>query len=620
MIVYSDTKASFRRDVFENRIEDVILDRFKSKLGRSVPPNEIRSWKNSMQYMDRVLADGGIPDDARVGIEYNIPQSSKRIDFIVSGRDAEERDSLVIVELKQWEAVSMTTKDAIVRTVLGGGERETEHPSYQAWTYAALLEDYNETIRDEGINLFPCAYLHNCRSDRAIRAPFYDEHLKKAPVFIRDDARALQDFIKQYIRFGDARNTLYRIDNGRLRPSKSLVDALVGMLQGNREFLMIDDQKLVFETALELAGKASEGRKSILIVRGGPGTGKSVVAINLLVEMTNRGLVAQYVSKNAAPRQVYESKLTGTLKKSRISNLFKGSGSFLDSDPGIFDVLIVDEAHRLNEKSGLYQNLGENQILETIRASKMTVFFIDEDQRVTLGDIGEVGEIRKWADACGAVVHELELQSQFRCNGSDGYLAWVDHALQIRDTANPDLSGADYDFRVFDSPASLRDAIFAANDESGNSRLVAGYCWPWKSKKDPGAMDIVIPEFDFAMRWNLTSDGSLWLVVPDSINEVGCIHTCQGLDLNYVGVIFGEDFVIRDGVVTIDVGKRAAADRSVRGWKRLAKLDPELARQKADMIVKNTYRTLMTRGLKGCFVYCVDPDTNAYFRSFARQE
>lgn len=617
MIVYSDTKLAFRSDVFENRIEDVILDRFRSKLGRSAAPNEIRAWKNSMPYMDRVLADVGIPDDARIGIEYNIPQSSKRVDFIVSGRDADRRDALVIVELKQWESVATTNKDAIVRTVVGGGERETEHPSYQAWTYAALLEDYNETIRDEQIHLIPCAYLHNCRTDRSIRAPFYEEHLKKAPVFIRDDARALQAFIKQHIRFGDSRNTLYRIDNGRIRPSKSLVDALVGMLEGNREFLMIDDQKLVFETALALADEAQQGRKSVLIVQGGPGTGKSVVAINLLVEMTRRELVAQYVSKNAAPRQIYESRLAGTFKKSRISNLFKGSGSYLDTEPGAFDVLIVDEAHRLNEKSGLYQNLGENQILETIRASKATVFFIDEDQRVTLGDIGETAEIRKWAATCGATVHELELQSQFRCNGSDGYLAWVDHVLQIRETANPDLSGADYDFRVFDSPTALRDAIFEANEASGNSRLVAGYCWPWNSKKDPQAMDIVLPEFDFAMRWNLTSDGSLWLVKPDSIHEVGCIHTCQGLDLDVVGVIIGEDFVIRDGVAMVDVGRRASADRSVRGWKRLAKEQPELARRKADMIVKNTYRTLMTRGLKGCFLFCVDAETNAYFKRFA---
>lgn len=616
MIVYSETKDRFREDVFSNKIESLILELFKTKTKRSVGRSEIASWKNSMQFMDRVLGDDGIPGDARVGIEYTIPQSAKRIDFLLCGADAEKQDTVVIVELKQWQALKATPKDAIVRTAMGGGEVETEHPSYQAWTYAALLEDYNETVRDERIQLYPCAYLHNCVSGTEVRSHFYSEHLKKAPVFIRDDARALQDFIKQHVRYGESSDLLYRIDHGRIRPSKNLADAVSSMLKGNREFLMIDDQKLVYETALSLAAEAQRGRKAVLIVHGGPGTGKSVVAINLLVELTRRELVAQYVSRNAAPRAVYESKLVGDFKKSRISNLFNGSGSFVSSEPDVFDALIVDEAHRLNEKSGLYQNLGENQIKEIIEASKLSVFFLDEDQRVTLKDIGEAAEIRRWAEDARASVCELALESQFRCNGSDGYLAWVDHALQIRDTANPTLEGIDYDFRVYESASQLRDAIFEKNRAANRARLVAGYCWPWASKKDPDAKDIVFPGTDFAMRWNLTMDGSLWIVKPESVNEVGCIHTCQGLELDYVGVIIGDDLAVRNGRVVVDVSKRARADRTVFGFQKFAKEHPEEARKKAGAIVKNTYRTLMTRGARGCFVFCTDPETNAYFKSF----
>jgi len=618
MIVYSETKSRFRDDVLSNNIEDVIHELFKSKLKRSVGPNEVRSWKNSMQYMDRVLEDGEIPADARVGIEYSLPQSAKRIDFLLSGRNAANQDIVVIVELKQWESLKVTNKDAIVRTVLGGGERETEHPSYQAWTYAALLEDYNETVQEEGIGLFPCAYLHNLRSAQAVRSPFYIEHLKKAPIFARDDALELRSFIKEHVKHGDSSDILYRIDNGRIRPSKSLADALLSMLQGNHEFLMIDEQKLVYETGLELAAAAQKGKRRVLIVEGGPGTGKSVVAVNLLVELTNRELLTQYVSKNAAPRQVYESKLVGSFRKSHVSNLFKGSGSFTSTEPDTFDVLIVDEAHRLNEKSGLYQNLGDNQIKEIIEASKMSVFFLDEDQRVTLKDIGEKSEIRRWAVASGAEVQELALESQFRCNGSNGYLSWVDHALQIRETANTDLAGIDYEFRVCDSPSGLRDLIFEQNRENNKARLVAGYCWPWASKRNPEAMDIVFPGTDFAMQWNLASDGSLWIVKPDSVKEVGCIHTCQGLDLDYVGVIVGNDFAIRDGVAVIDISKRASADRSVHGYKKLLKEKPDEATRMGELIVKNTYRTLMTRGLKGCSLFCTDEETNRYFRSFER--
>lgn len=618
MIVYAESKAVFRRDVLSNRIEEVVHELYRARLHRSVGRREVESWRNSMQYMDRVLEDPEIADDVRVGIEYTIPQSAKRIDFVLSGRDAAEHDNLVIVELKQWSSMEPTPKDAIVRTVLGGRMVETEHPSYQAWTYAALLEDYNEEVQEGEIGLHPCAYLHNCVSGAVVRSAFYAEHTKRAPAFVRDDALALRDFIKQHVRYGDASDVLYRIENGRIRPSKGLADALVSMLAGNREFLMIDEQKLVYETALALAEESvSNGKRQVLIVEGGPGTGKSVVAMNLLVESTRRDQVARYVSRNAAPRAVYESKLVGHHRKSRISNLFGGSGSFTETPAGTFDVLIVDEAHRLNEKSGLYQNLGENQIKELISAAKFSVFFVDSDQQVTLKDIGDKETIRTWAERLGAASIEMELSSQFRCNGSDGYLAWLDHTLQIRDTAHPTLDGVDYEFGVSDSPTELRDAIVERNVATNRSRLVAGYCWPWASKKDPEAMDIVFEEHDFAMRWNLTDDGSLWIVKPSSIDEVGCIHTCQGLELDYVGVILGEDLVVRDGRLVADVTKRARADRTVFGHKKFARENPEIAPKRFDRIVKNTYRTLMTRGMRGCYVYSVDAETREYFRSAA---
>lgn len=616
MIIYSEPKARFQADVESNRIAERVHKLFREKTRRSVAPREFSSWQNSMLYVRNVLDDDEIPDDAQVSIEFTIPQSAKRIDVIVSGQDEHHREAAIIIELKQWETVEKTGKDAIVSTFLGGKVRETEHPSYQAWTYAALLRDFNETVQSEDIRLVPCAYLHNCTSAEGILDSFYSQHLEEAPAFLRSDAGRLRSFIKRYVKYGDSRDLMFRIDQGRIRPSKSLVDSLLSMLEGNQEFLLIDDQKLVYETALALAHEGRTGPKRVLIVEGGPGTGKSVVAINLLVELTARQLVTQYVSRNAAPRAVYEAKLTGTFKKTRIANMFRGSGSFIEGEPDTFDALIVDEAHRLNEKSGLYKNLGENQIKELIAASRMTVFFIDEDQRVTIQDIGTKAEIKQWADELGAETTELELVSQFRCNGSDGYLGWVDHALQVRPTANTDLDGIDYDFAVCESPSELRDRIFEKNHDANKARLVAGYCWDWKSKKDPSAIDIEFPGTDFQMRWNLDTDGSLWIVMPESVNEVGCIHTCQGLELDYVGVIIGPDLTVRDGVVTTDASERSRNDSSVKGLKKLKKEDPDRARELGKLVIKNTYRTLMTRGQKGCFVYCTDPETQEYFRSF----
>jgi hypothetical protein len=617
MIVYLAEKSQFLEDVDSNRIEQRILAEYRRTHRRNVGASEVSSWRNSMGFMQRIVEDEAIPDNAGVAIEFGIPQTIKRIDFILTGRNSDDRPSAIVIELKQWTEARPTQKDAIVSTVLGGARVETEHPSYQAWSYTALLEDFSEAVREQRMSLNPCAYLHNCAEGSTINSPFYAEYTARAPAFLRDDAAKLRAFIKQHVKYGDRGKIIFQIRDGRIRPSKSLADALASLLQGNREFLMIDEQKLVFETALLLAKQSNPINKNVLIVEGGPGTGKSVVAINLLVELTQIGSVVKYVTKNAAPRAVYEQKLTGAFKKSRITNLFTGSGNYFESQGNTFDMLIVDEAHRLTEKSGMFKNLGENQIKELIDSAKSTVFFIDENQRVTLNDIGRKDEIRRWAKISGAAVTEMALESQFRCNGSDGYLAWVDNTLGIKPTANPTLASIDYDFAVCSSPNELRERIVEKNRLRNKARMVAGYCWDWTSKKKPSSADIVLPEHNFSATWNLTKDGSLWILMPESVSEVGCIHTCQGLELDYIGVIFGPDLVVRNGLVITDATKRSKMDSSVRGYKRLALKNPEKAEMLADEVIKNTYRTLMTRGQKGCYVFSVDPETNAFLTAAA---
>jgi DUF2075 family protein len=615
LIVYNANKTQFLNDVLTNDIEGIVLKNVKQKLNRGVGIAEIKSWAASLVYMDRIMQDQQIPDDCGVAIEYQIPQTGKRIDFIISGQDENNQDSVLLIELKQWSEAKLTNKDSIVETYVGGRMGEHTHPSYQAWSYATLLQGFNEVVYTENIQLHPCAYLHNYIDDNVIKNDFYSEYIQKAPVFLKSDAVKLREFIKSHVKYGDRSNILYRIENGKIRPSKMLADSIGKMLKGNQEFVMIDDQKVVYENALALAKQASIKNKQVLIVQGGPGTGKSVVAINLLVELTKTGLLAHYVSKNAAPRAVYESRLTGSIKPTIIRNLFKGSGAFIETPENEYDALIIDEAHRLNKHSGLYGNLGENQIKEIISASKFCIFFIDEDQRVTLKDIGQKSEIEIWAHKLGASVTEMELISQFRCNGSDGYLAWLDNILQIKETANEDLGDIEYDFKVVDSPSELRDIIFKKNEINNRARLVAGYCWKWPSKKDVSKFDIEFPEYDFKMKWNLTEDGSTWIISPKSVNEIGCIHTCQGLEVDYIGVIIGEDFIVRDGQVITDVSKRASSDKSVHGYKKQLMEKPSKTRIMLDLVIKNTYRTLMTRGMKGCYVYFVDKETRDYFKS-----
>lgn len=615
MIVYTACKSKFLDDVLDDQIHEAIHREFQRKLFRRAGESEVNSWRNSMKEMRQVLNDPDIPGDSLVSIEYNIPLTGKRIDFILTGRNAQLEECAVIIELKQWSDVQATQQDAVVNTWLGKGNINTPHPSYQAWTYAALIEDYSEVVQNEQVRLSACAYLHNLDSAKVINDPFYKAHTDRAPVFISKDARKLSEFLKKHVKYGDQNDLMYRIEHGKIRPSKNLADSLSNMLLGNREFLMIDDQKLVYEMALDLAHSRNDSSKRVLIVEGGPGTGKSVVAINLLSEFTQRGMVCQYVSKNAAPRAVFEAKLTGTFKKTRIANLFRGSGGYVDNLANQFDVLLVDEAHRLNEKSGLYGNLGENQIKELIHASKLCIFFVDEDQRVTFKDIGSKAEIRKWALALGAEVVEQELRSQFRCNGSDGYIAWLNHHLQIKPTANLNLDGLDFDFKIFDSPTALHNAIRQKNEVNNKARVVAGYCWDWKSKKNPNAFDIEFPEHDYKAQWNLDDDGSTWIIKPNSVEQVGCIHTCQGLELDYVGVIVGPDFVVRNGEVLTDAFKRSNMDQSIKGFKGGLKTNREKYLAMADAVIKNTYKTLMTRGMKGCYVYFTDDETRAHFQT-----
>ncbi|MFT3857688.1 MAG: gas vesicle protein GvpD [Aquabacterium sp.] len=619
MIIYQADKRRFLRDTFEDDIEHVLAQQYLRTTGRSVQSAEFNAWKHSLFEVGEVLQDPGIPDDMGVALEYTVPQTSKRIDVLLTGADEAGTAKLIIIELKQWSEARFSDKDGIIWARRGGRKGETEgaHPSYQAWSYAALLNDFNTAVYEGGVALQPCAYLHNYpKRDGVIDHPAYAPHIERAPLFLKKEKEQLKAFIRQHVRHGDSRQLLYRIEHGRIRPSKMLADSIAAMLQGRPEFVLIDDQKLVFESVLQADKRAqATGRKQVVIVQGGPGTGKTVVAINLLAALLHRQRNVRYVSKNAAPRAVYEARLTGTPKKTRYTNLFNGSGAFTDSEADAFDVLVVDEAHRLNEKSGLYGNLGENQVKETIHASRCTVFFVDDDQRVTLADIGHSDELRKWARQLGAEVTELALASQFRCSGSDGYLAWLDDVLGIRPTANTELQGLGYDFQVLDSPTALHALIEQKNREANKARVVAGYCWGWPSKTDPQAFDIELPEHGYRRQWNLTQDGSLWIMADESVQQVGCIHTCQGLEVDHVGVIIGPDLIYRDGRVMTDPKARARSDKSIRGLKAMMKRDPEAATALADRIIKNTYRTLMTRGMKGCYVYCCDAALADYLRS-----
>lgn len=618
MIVYSGNKTEFMTEVLEDTIAYSIRDNIRKKMNRKTGEAEFRSWVNSLEYMYKVLNDDDIPEESGIAIEYNLPNTAKRVDFLISGYDSKQLPNVVIIELKQWEKLNKVEGlDGLVETFTGGANRRVVHPSYQAWSYAEMIKDYNEYAQIADIKLWPCAYLHNYlrEEDDPLDDEIYKDYLNDAPAFTKGDVRKLRAYIKEVVKEGDNNEILYEIDNGRIKPSKSLQDAIVGMLESNPEFNLIDDQKVVFERIMELSRKCeNDGKKRVLIARGGPGTGKTVIAINLLARLTQEGVFAQYCSKNSAPRLVYAKKLKGHRTKSSIDNMFKGSGSYVDAPKDAVGAILADEAHRLNEKSGLYGNQGVNQIHEIIHAARLSVFFIDESQRVTVKDIGSVDEIKHWATFNNAEVFEDELSSQFRCNGSDGYLAWLDDVLEIRETANYNLEAPNYEFMVFDSPEEMRNRVVERNQSSNKARILAGYCWNWPKagRSDTNTHEIKIGDFEIS--WNLDG-GESFAISPTSINEAGCIHTTQGLEFEYVGVIIGDDLRYEDGALVTEFKKRAKTDQSIKGLKKMEGDDPERAHRLADQIIKNTYRTLMTRGMKGCYVYATDKGLRDYLKN-----
>lgn len=616
MLIYSSTKRQFDRDVVNGSIAKRIEQQFYLHGLPHHNNSEVASWNNSLREMQKVLDHPSFDDSIQVAIEYHIPQTAKRIDFLIAGENDSSEENVVVVELKQWEEAGKTSRHGIVTAFTGGMVRAVAHPSYQAYSYAKTIENFNATVQDEAIGMWPCAYLHNYKKSRLeeIVNPLYSDVIDLAPLYIKNEEVKLRNFIKKFITKAPRRNLLYIIDNGRIRPSKALQDALGSMLKGNEEFIMIDEQKVVYETILRLVELGlSKNKKYTVIVQGGPGTGKSVVAIQLLVELVaRRGLNAQYVTKNAAPRNVYFEELKREkFKLSFVKNLFKGSGSYYDCAADTFDCLIADEAHRLNAKSGMYQNLGENQIKEIIAASKVSVFFIDEDQVVTTKDIGSIDEIKKWAKLCGSEVfcdETTKLVSQFRCNGSDGYLAFIDDLLGIRSTANFDGFDGEYDIRIFDNPCEMREALRDKNRINNKARMVAGYCYEWRTKNsnDLSVYDIEL-EHDFRARWNFSTTQT-WAIDADSFEQVGCIHTSQGLEFDYVGVIIGPDLIYEANQVKTDSSKRARSDKSLSGLK--TNPNPYLS----DRIIRNTYKTLLTRGQKGCYIYCQDKALSEYIK------
>ena len=254
---------------------------------------------------------------------------------------------------------------------------------------------------------------------------------------------------------------------------------------------------------------------------------------------------------------------------------------------------------------------GVNQVDDIINAGFTTIFFVDDNQMIRPDDIGSTSEIKRVARIYDAQVTELELTAQFRCSGADGYINWLDDVFHIKKTGNFDgWDKKDFDFKIFDNPNDLYSDIKAKHDNGLSARMLAGYAWNWtkNGNGDADVEDVEILEHNFKMPWNSRKVGTTWAIDACGIDQIGCIHTSQGLEFDYIGVIIGNELRFDPRNMEYYVDYDSYKD-SV--GKKGLKFEPI----KLASLVKNIYKTLMSRGMKGCYIYVCDKDVREYLRS-----
>lgn len=528
--------SDFISDTVQNRIAAKLEQSFEQQFQYRAPQSEVRSWQNSLRSMSTALQTGGFTNHGIV-LEWQLPLSSRRLDCMVTGQDHRKRSNAVIVELKQWEEAEASSIDDCVATFVGGRLRDVLHPSKQVGNYQRYLLDVHTAFSNSSVGLQACSYLHKLRYDET--AELFDERHRELlalnPTFAGDQVDGLIDFLDGNVGAGQGGPILDEVLTGRYRPHKRLLDHTARVIRNEPSYVLLDEQQVVFNTILaKVRARQLGSTPTVFLVKGGPGTGKSVLAVNLVAALSAQG----YATHHATGSKAFTENLRRTVGTRAAAQFgyFNGYGT---AEPGRLDVLILDEAHRIRKSSAnrftpASKRSDSSQIEELLRAAKTTVFFIDDMQVVRPGEVGSSALIRTSASAFGADVVEMELDAQFRCNGSDRYIRWVDTTLDLRRTTQVLWDPADgFEFDVVDSPAELEALIRTRAGEGRTARLSAGFCWPWSSPNPDGTLvdDVVVG--DWRRPWNAKPEAgrlapgipksNFWASDPAGIEQVGCV-------------------------------------------------------------------------------------------------
>ncbi|MBM3248690.1 MAG: DUF2075 domain-containing protein [Candidatus Omnitrophica bacterium] len=610
MRLYEGTIKEFSRDVIHNRIADIIKDNFLAYYRRNPSEPEYRSWQQSLNFLNNALTYSNLFDN-QIIVEYELPYSTRRIDVLVFGKNNVDKDSVVLMELKQWSNEHVYDCENEGNIIIDfHGKKEVAHPCLQVEGYHFDLQDFLLIFNDDDhISLNSCAYCHNYskQKENILSLPKFHKFTKTFPLFLKEDVRELGLYLQERLKNSDGLEVFNRFLNSPVRPSKRLLDHTGDMIHKQQIFTLIDDQIAAYNAIIHKAKQLSKtSTKSVVIVKGGPGTGKSVIALEVMGELMRQGKVVYHATGSSA--------FTNTLRKivgRRASNLFKFFFNFTQHKENEIDVLICDEAHRIRSDSNDYgvpsKFRSKNpQVDDLIRPAKLSLFFIDEFQIVRPKEIGSVELIKRSAAKFSVEdknIAEFELRTQFRCSGSDAYLQWLDKILEIRGS-DIDVFDAKMEFKIFENPGDLKIAIDAKNRHKENSaRIVAGFCWEWSEPNPDGSLVKDVQIGDFKMPWEKKDEFWKWATDPSGMEQVGTVYTAQGFEFDYIGVIFGDDLVWRKDKGWISIPGNSFDKQVLRG------------NQKLTDHLKHVYRVLMSRAHKGVYLYCMDKETEMFFRS-----
>jgi uncharacterized protein len=610
-----------------------------------VMPNWETSWKNSLPAIARALENSLIAGDVDVAVEYRLKHSMERLDFLIYGVDEHDKKNIVIVELKQWSQVSVTGSLNKVHTMVAKGHFEDHfHPSYQALNYAGQLKSFNEYVQNEKMGVESCSFCHNM--DRGFKTIMDDVFLfpfiSESPTYLEEEGAQLKAFVEKYVS-KRCHNILYEINKARTIPSDDFAKLMRDALNGNQMYSLDMSQSNALTTIVDAVRDASfYNQKKTIIIKGGAGTGKSIIAINALGQLNSPKkkadrITTMFVTVNAAPKKVlYNALIQGKeFKAGDLGTLFKYPTAFADKPTNSVPCLLIDEAHRIFKmKGGVGLKSGTDMLHDLINTAQISVFFIDDNQAVTKDDYATIEIIKQLAKQCHSQVvmgPELELTGQYRVQGGAEYIEFVKSFLQINKEEIKFNTSNSYDLQIFDNANDMFNKIKELDTESrkkqaeeagklefdldsynGHCRVVAGYTYEWIS--DPnirdGVNDVIITKDNFAKKWNLRYGSGLkaysWADDPLSIDEIGCIHTCQGIDLDYCGVIIGKDVTYENGKICFHKETHPKSD--LAGIRTASDMD-------AETWIKNTYYVLLTRGIKGTYIYCEDEALREYLKS-----